>query len=97
MHATLTPRQEFLSGCREIAPILVGTIPFGFVAGVAAIAAGMTPLEGIALSVLSFSGIAQLVASQLVAVDSPIALTIAAAAVVSLRFQIGRASCRERV
>jgi len=46
----------------------------------------MTPLEGIALSVLSFSGIAQLVASQLVAVLSPVALTIAAAAVVSLRF-----------
>ena len=81
-----TPRQEFLAGSREIAPVLVGTIPFGFVAGVAAISAGMTPLEGIALSVLSFSGIAQLVAAQLVAAQAPVLLTIAAAAVVSLRF-----------
>jgi predicted branched-subunit amino acid permease len=79
------PRQEFLDGCREIAPVLIGTIPFGFVCGVAAISAGMTPLEGVALSVLSFSGIAQLIAAQLVAAQSPL-LAIAGAAVVSLRF-----------
>ena len=80
------PRQEFLKGSREIAPVLVGTIPFGFVTGVAATAAGLSPLEGIALSVLSFSGIAQLVACQAIAVQSPILIAIAAAAVVSLRF-----------
>ena len=61
-------------------------MPFGFVTGVAAIAAGMSAFEGIALSVLSFSGIAQLIVSQLVAAGSPILLTIAAAFVVSLRF-----------
>ena len=86
MNALPTARREFLDGSRDIAPVLIGTIPFGFVAGVAAISAGMTPLEGIALSVLSFSGIAQLVAAQLVAADSPAWLAIAAAAVVSLRF-----------
>jgi len=41
--------------------VLVGTVPFGFVAGVAAVGAGMTPLQGIALSFFAFSGIAQLV------------------------------------
>ena len=86
MQQIASPREEFLLGSREIAPVLVGTIPFGFVTGVAAVAAGMTPLEGIALSVLSFSGIAQLVAAQLVAVGSPVLLVLAAAAVVSLRF-----------
>ena len=69
-----------------MAPVLVGTIPFGFVAGVAAVSAGMTPAEGMALSLLAFSGIAQLVASQLVAVQSPVVVTVAAAFVVSLRF-----------
>jgi predicted branched-subunit amino acid permease len=78
--------REFLAGCRDIAPALIGTTPFGLVAGVAAVAAGMTALEGIALSVFSFSGIAQLVVCQLVAVDSPVAVTVAAAFVVSLRF-----------
>lgn len=79
-------RSEFLAGCRDIAPVLVGTVPFGFVAGVAAVGAGMTPLQGIALSFFAFSGIAQLVVAQLVAAQSPVLLTLAAALVVSLRF-----------
>ncbi len=67
-------------------PVLLGTIPFGFVAGVAAVASGMTPWQGMALSLFSFSGIAQLIASQLVAAHSPPLVTIAGAFVVSLRF-----------
>jgi predicted branched-subunit amino acid permease len=81
-----TPREEFLAGSRTVAPVLVGTIPFGFVCGVATVAAGMTALQGIALSVLSFSGIAQLIAAQLIAAGSPVIVTVAAAFVVSLRF-----------
>jgi predicted branched-subunit amino acid permease len=79
-------RSEFIAGCRAIAPVLVGTVPFGFVAGVAAVGAGMTPAQGIALSFCAFSGIAQLVVAQLVAAQSPIVVTLAAALVVSLRF-----------
>ncbi len=79
-------RIEFLGGCRDMAPVLVGTVPFGFVAGVAAIGAGMSPLEGIALSFVAFSGIAQLVVAQLVAAKSPAIVTLAAVFVVSLRF-----------
>jgi len=79
-------RSEFIAGCRDIAPVLVGTIPFGFVAGVAAVGAGMTPLQGIALSFCAFSGIAQLVVAQLFAAQSPVIVTLAAALVVSLRF-----------
>ena len=79
-------RREFLDGCRAIAPVLVGTVPFGFVAGVAAVGAGMSPLEGIALSLFAFSGIAQLVVAQLVAAQSPVVVTLASALDVSLRF-----------
>lgn len=79
-------RSEFLAGCRDITPVLVGTVPFGFVAGVAAVGAGMTPVQGIALSFVAFSGIAQLVVAQLVAAQSPAVVTLAAALVVSLRF-----------
>jgi len=86
LEAIAPPRRELIDGARQIAPVLVGTVPFGFVAGVVAVASGLTPLEGIALSVLSFSGIAQLVACQLLAANSPVLLTIAAAGVVSLRF-----------
>lgn len=80
-----SPREEFVAGVREIAPVLLGAIPFGFVAGVAAIASGLSPLEGMALSVLSFSGIAQLIVCQLIAAQSPVLVAIAAGAVVSLR------------
>lgn len=79
-------RREFLEGCRDIAPVLVGTVPFGFVAGVAGVGAGLTPVQAVALSLFAFSGIAQLVVAQLVAVQSPILVTLAAALVVSLRF-----------
>lgn len=87
-----TAREEFLAGAREVAPTLVGTIPFGLVVGIAAIAAGLTPLQGVALSVLAFSGIAQLVAMQLIAVGSPLPVTLAAATVVSLRLLMYSAS-----
>jgi len=66
--------------------VLLGTIPFGFVAGVVSIASGLTPWQGLALSFFSFSGIAQLVTCQLVAAKAPLAVVVAGAGVVSLRF-----------
>jgi len=80
-----TPREEFIAGSREVAPSLVGTIPFGLVVGIASVAAGLTPFEGVSLSVLAFSGIAQLVAVQLMAAQSPLLITVTAALIVSLR------------
>jgi 4-azaleucine resistance transporter AzlC len=80
-----SPREEFVAGVREVAPVLLGTIPFGFVAGVAAVASGLTALQGFALSALCFSGIAQLIVCQLMAAKSPLVVIVAAAAVVSLR------------
>jgi len=94
---TPTPREEFIAGSRAIVPVLIGTIPFGFVTGVATTAAGMTLLQGIALSVLSFSGIAQLISAQLVAAGSPVVVTVAAAFVVSLRFMMYSAALAPHV
>jgi len=82
---TATPREEFWSGVREVSPVLLGVIPFGLVAGIVAIASGLTPVQGAALSILSFSGIAQLVTCQLIAAGSPALVTVMAATVVSLR------------
>ena len=78
-------RREFLAGIRQATPVLAGTVPFGFVAGVAGVAAGMTPFATIALSFATFSGIAQMVTAQLVAAGSPLPVVLAAAAVLSLR------------
>jgi branched chain amino acid efflux pump len=81
-----SPREEFLGGAREIAPVLVGMVPFALVTGVAATASGLTPAQAIALSMLSFSGIAQLVVCQLIAAGSPAIVVVGAGSIVSLRF-----------
>ena len=96
MHSP-TQKEEFLAGAREVAPTLVGTIPFGLVAGIAAIGAGLTPFQGIALSFIAFSGIAQLVACQLMALASPLPLVLVAASVVSLRLLMYSASLAPHV
>jgi predicted branched-subunit amino acid permease len=83
--ARLSPRDAFLEGVREVAPVLLGIVPFGVVAGIATVSAGLTPLQAIGLSVATFSGIAQLVVAQLVAVHSPALVTVGVALVVSLR------------
>ena len=66
--------------------MLLGTIPFGLVAGVAMVASGLTSIQALALSMLSFSGIAQLIVCQLLAANSPAPVAILAGSVVSLRF-----------
>lgn len=81
-----SPREEFAAGVREIVPLMVGMVPFALVAGVAATTAGLTPLQAMALSILSFSGIAQLIVCQLIAARSPAVVAVAAGSVVSLRF-----------
>lgn len=74
-----------MAGCREAMPVLAATVPFGIVAGVACVAAGMTSLEAIVLSLVTFSGIAQLVTAQMLAADSPLVVTLATTLVLSLR------------
>ena len=80
-----SPRDAFRAGAHALLPTLVGTLPFGLITGVAGTAAGLTPLETSGLSVFAFSGIAQLIVSQLIATASPAPVILLAAGVVSLR------------
>jgi predicted branched-subunit amino acid permease len=83
-----SPRAEFIAGSREVSPALLGTVPFGIVTGIASVGSGLTALQSIALSVLSFSGIAQLITVQLLASSSPMIVVVAGAFVVSLRLMM---------
>jgi 4-azaleucine resistance transporter AzlC len=83
--APLAPRDAFMEGVRDVAPVLLGIVPFGVVAGIATVSAGLSPMQAIGLSVATFSGIAQLVVAQLVAVNSPALVIVGVALVVSLR------------
>ncbi len=75
MHPKLV---EFLAGCRDEAPLQLGVLPFGMICGIASLAAGMPAWLAQLASAIVFSGAAQLVIVQMLAVGSgaaPIGLT----------------------
>lgn len=101
-----TPTARFVAGMRAQAPALVGMVPFGIVVGVASVAGGLSFLEGMALCVLAFSGIVQLIAVQLHVSGAPFGIIVMTAAVVSLRLlmysaslapHLGRLSWRDKL
>ena len=78
-------RAGFLEGVRDIAPMILGIVPFGMVCGVGAIAAGASPIAAVAMSMIMFSGAAQIVATQLLVAGAPFAVILLSCLVVSLR------------
>jgi predicted branched-subunit amino acid permease len=81
-------RKEFRAGAYALLPAVIGGLPFGLITGVAGIAAGLSPIETIVSSVLIFSGIAQLIVYQLLAISSPAPVILLAALVASLRLMM---------
>jgi predicted branched-subunit amino acid permease len=78
-------RTGFIAGVRDIAPMMLGVIPFGIVCGVGAVAAGASPVAALAMSMIMFSGAAQIVATQLLVAGAPFAVILLSCLVVSLR------------
>jgi len=78
-------RTAFLEGIRDMAPMMLGVIPFGMVCGVGAITAGASPVAALAMSMIMFSGAAQIVATQLLVAGAPFAVILLSCLVVSLR------------
>jgi predicted branched-subunit amino acid permease len=78
-------RSAFLEGVRDMAPMMLGVIPFGMVCGVGAMAAGASPVAALAMSMIMFSGAAQIVATQLLVAGAPFAVILLSCLVVSLR------------
>jgi len=58
--------QEFLHGCRDILPLIVGAIPFGIIFGTLAIGAGLSSWQAMGMSALVFAGSAQFIAITLI-------------------------------
>ncbi len=85
-------RMGFRYGVRAILPILLGTIPFGLIYGVSAVAAGMPPAAVQGASLLIFAGSAQFVLTQMVAGGAPWFVMILTLVVVNLRHLLYSAS-----
>jgi predicted branched-subunit amino acid permease len=88
---------EFLAGCRNEAPLLLGVAPFGMIYGIAALAAGVPTWLAQLASAIVFAGAAQLVIVQMLAAGAgfvPIALT---SGLLNLRHVLYSASMAEYV
>jgi len=77
---------DFRAGFAEMLPACVGLVPFGLVCGVGAAAAGATIWGALGMSAIIFSGAAQIIAAQLLAVGAPIAVIVLTCFVAGLRF-----------
>jgi predicted branched-subunit amino acid permease len=77
---------DFRAGFAEMLPACVGLVPFGLVCGVGAVAAGATIWQALGMSAIIFSGAAQIIAAQLLAVGAPVAVIIVTCVVAGLRF-----------
>jgi 4-azaleucine resistance transporter AzlC len=76
------------AGAKDIAPILVGIVPFGLVAGAAVIQAGFGVAEAIGMSLFVNAGASQIVATTLFGSGAPLWLALATALIVNVRMFI---------
>lgn len=81
-------RHSMAAGIRDIAPILIGIVPFGLVSGALVIQAGFGLAEAMGMSLLVNAGASQIVATQLFLDGAPIWIALATALVVNVRMFI---------
>jgi 4-azaleucine resistance transporter AzlC len=82
----------FRRGVRDMTPLLIGIAPFGAVAGIAAINAGLSLLQALGMSVIVFAGAAQLAALELINQGAPMSVVVVTAVVINLRMLMYSAS-----
>ena len=81
-------KRSMLAGARDVAPILLGIVPFGLVAGAAVIDAGFGLIEAVGMSLLVNAGASQIAATTLFAEGAPLAVVLGTALVVNARMFI---------
>ncbi len=87
-----TGREAFMQGARALIPLSPGVVPFGMLTGVMAINLGMSPGTTMGMTLLFYSGSAQMVALQLLHTGvAPLAIVVTAL-VINLRFIMYSAS-----
>lgn len=81
----MSARSQFLAGMKAGIPIVVGVIPFGFIFGILALEAGLSPWMAWSTSSIIFAGSAQFLAMPLIAADTPSIILILTAFIINLR------------
>jgi 4-azaleucine resistance transporter AzlC len=83
---------DLVAGVRATLPLLLGLIPFGLVAGIAAVNAGLSPVQAVGLSAVVFAGASQLAVVDLLGRDASLAVVVLTAVVINLRMTMYSAS-----
>jgi predicted branched-subunit amino acid permease len=81
-------RLALRAGALSAASLLFGIVPWGIVAGVAMVSAGLSRAESVGMSLLVFAGTAQLAVLPLLIAKAPLWVMYATALVVNLRYII---------
>jgi len=85
-------RSDLAAGLRDVVPLVLSELPFGVVIGAAAVDAGVPVAATVGMSVLVYTGAAQLAAFDLLARDAPLAVVALTALVINLRYLMYSAS-----
>jgi 4-azaleucine resistance transporter AzlC len=88
----ISKRSEFLTGIKDILPILMGVIPFGLIYGVSARSAGIAAFTAQAMSFIVFAGSAQFVTVQLLGAAVPGGIILLTGVIINLRHALYSAS-----
>lgn len=78
-------RSPAYAGFLSVAPMLIGVFPFGVIAGIAAIEAGLGTIQAYAVSPIVFAGASQLAMVELIGGDAAPVVIIATALVINAR------------
>lgn len=81
-------REALARGLRAATPAMLPTAIWGLVAGVAMIKTGLTPVQAVAMTLLVYSGSAQMASLPLIGAGAPVWVALLAATIVNLRFII---------
>ena len=79
-------------GITDVAPMLVGIVPFGLVAGAAPIAAGLDVAQAVGMSAFMFAGASQLAVAEVLGSDGSAAVAVVTALIINLRMVLYSAS-----
>lgn len=92
MPQNITAKQAFIEGMKDHLPYVVGSIPFGILAGFLAIKLGFAVWHAMVLSVVVFAGASQLVGLELMNGQATIVVVFLSALAVNARFLMYSAS-----
>lgn len=85
-------RSDLAAGLRDVVPLVLSELPFGVVIGAAAVEAGVPAAATVGMSLLIYTGAAQLAAFDLLGRDAPLAVVTLTALVINLRYLMYSAS-----